>query len=116
MTPSKRFETIGSKPAARESPKRRLFAAIIKAPETRPFRPCKASIFQRKKTRDCTRGRVYAPFARCGPAPTVFKLKLDLKLNRPHWAIIPPLTAALLLAYSLLPTAPARLYKRPAPE
>jgi len=47
VTPNERFETKGSKPEIREPPKRRHFATSTVAAETRPFRPCEASIFLR---------------------------------------------------------------------
>jgi hypothetical protein len=77
VTPREWFETKGSSRAKRDSvakqrpegrgqrpsspelrgpPKRRHFAAITKAAETRPFQPCAASILQRQKARG-SRGR-----------------------------------------------------------
>jgi len=49
VTPREWFETYGSKHELREPPKRRHFAAITKVAETRPFRPCAASIYQQQK-------------------------------------------------------------------
>jgi len=61
MTPREWFETYGSKPELREPPKRRLFATITGVPETRPFQPCEASIFQQQKTQD-SKGFRLKPF------------------------------------------------------
>jgi len=60
VTPREWFETYGSKPELREPPKRRHFATIAAAAETRPFRPCEASISQQKK-RGIAQGGAFTP-------------------------------------------------------
>jgi len=69
VTPRERFETKGSRPELRGPPKRRHFAAITKAAETRPFQPCEASIFQRQKSPGvkgaAATGRPLAGVGRC---------------------------------------------------
>jgi len=49
VTPREWFETYGSKPELRESPKRRHFATNTVTAETCPFQPCEASIFPQQK-------------------------------------------------------------------
>ena len=63
VTPREWFETKGSKPELREPPKRRHFATITVAAETRPFRPCAASIFQQKKRRVPREARLRLPWS-----------------------------------------------------
>jgi len=57
----------------REPPKRRHFAAITVATETRPFHPCAASIYQQQKTQDSKgfRSKSFGPvWAASGHRPT----------------------------------------------
>ena len=64
MVLSKRFETKGSKPAAKVPPKRRHFAAITEIPETRP--PQLAQLLFLKE-------------------PEILKRRGDRRLLRPVW-------------------------------
>ncbi|MES4611871.1 MAG: hypothetical protein ACTH8P_00470 [Ewingella sp.] len=63
MTPNEWFETKGSKPEIREPPKRRHFATITMAAETRSFQPCAASISQQKKRRVPREARLRLPWS-----------------------------------------------------
>jgi len=77
MTLSKRFETIGSKPAAKVPPKRRHFAAVTEIPETRPSRFSDSA--QLKKRRIPKEVRLNLLWARVGGEPTVLNWNLNLK-------------------------------------
>jgi len=69
VTPREWFETYGSKPELREPPKRRHFATITSAAETRPFQPCAASISQQKKTQGSKGGAFTPPLVGVGRRP-----------------------------------------------
>jgi len=84
VTPNEWFETYGSKPELRGPPKRRHFAAIIKAAETCPSQPCEASIFQQQKNAGFQRVSFKTLWASVGGEPTV------LTLNSPKFAIKTP--------------------------
>ena len=79
VTPREWFETKGSKPELRGPPKRRHFATIAAAAETRPFQPCAASILQQEKNAGFQRVSFKTLWARVGGEPTVLTL-------RPVWA------------------------------
>ncbi|STQ45358.1 Uncharacterised protein [Ewingella americana] len=76
MTPREWFETKGSRPELREPPKRRHFAANTVDAETRPFRPCAASIFPQQKNAGFQRVSFKTLWARVGGEPTVLTLTL----------------------------------------
>ncbi|WP_210435884.1 hypothetical protein, partial [Ewingella americana] len=75
VTPNEWFETKGSKPEIREPPKRRHFATITAATETRPFHPCAASIFQQQKNAGFQRVSFKTLWASVGGEPTVLTLR-----------------------------------------
>src|SRR5471030_830983 len=81
MALSKWFETKGSKPAAKAPPKRRHFAAITMAPETRPSRLSEARSL---KTQDSKGGSFKPPLGPCGRRAHGFDLKILLSFLKSH--------------------------------
>jgi len=77
VTPREWFETYGSKPELREPPKRRHFAAITLVAETRPFRPCEASVSQQEKTQGSKGGAFTPPLVGVGRRHTGLKGRLS---------------------------------------
>jgi len=90
VTPREWFETYGSKPELREPPKRRHFATIAAAAETRPSQPCEASILQQQKNAGFQRVSFKTLWASVGGEPTVLTL-------RPVWRQRTTLTLTLTL-------------------
>jgi len=76
MTPNEWFETKGSKPEIRESPKRRHFAAIAVITETCPFQQ---AIARSKKSAGVQRVRAYAPSGPVWRQRTTLTLTLTLR-------------------------------------
>jgi hypothetical protein len=81
----------GWNPAAREPPKRRHFATIIKVAETRPSQPCEASITQQKKRRVPREARLRLPWSVWADAHDLeVEVEVEVEFKKPVSVATPP--------------------------